>query len=159
MLVDDKMIARLCIPLTIAVTLILLACSGLTSGCETTLCCPDCPTESVLRVTGGDTFDTSTLVVRLLGVDAPVEGDRCFEEARERLARLAHTVVRVESGPEVQDILARRLYYVYTDLGESIDETLIVEGLARESHREGQHLKRLLQLDRAAQREGTGCLF
>ena len=132
--------------LTIAVTLILLACSGISSQCETTICCPDCPTESVLRVTGGDSFDTPTVQVRLLGVDAPVEGERCFTEARERLNQLAHTVVRVENGPEAQDIIARRLYYVYTNLGGSIDEILITEGLARVSRRDGQHREHLLSV-------------
>ena len=68
-------------------------------------------------------------------------------------------VVRVENGPEAQDILARRLYYVFTDSGESVDEILIAEGLARTSRRDGQHREHLLSLGRKAQEEGNGCLF
>ncbi len=137
----------------------MMACSAISSQCDTTLCCSDCPTESVLRVTAGDSLDTPTLQVRLLGVDAPTEGEPCFKEARDRLQQLAHTVIKVESGPEAQDIMARRLYYVYTDSGESIDEILITEGLVRASRREGQHRERLLDLERKAEAGGSGCLF
>ena len=78
------------------------------------------------------TFVTSaSQSVRLFGVNAPEHGEKCYREATARLRKLAGGEVRVELGPRSQDRYGRRLYYVYTRDGDSIDEILVSEGLAK----------------------------
>ncbi len=105
---------------------------GLTSGeCQTSLCCQDCPSIRVTRVIDGDTFDSAQGRVRLYGVDAPERNEPCHARATSRLSKLAGSSVRVQPGDRPADPNGRRLFYVYTKQGESIDETLIREGLGR----------------------------
>ena len=117
----------------------------------------------VLRVIDGDTLDVliSDVAhrVRLFGVDTPERGERCYNEATERLRQLAGDLVRIEPGPRTEDTYGRLLFYLYTPSGESIDETLIREGLATAWTRDGQHRDYLVGLERVAQRQGGGCLW
>ena len=128
---------------------------GTTDGsCGTTLCCSNCPAIPVLRVIDGDTFTTTgDQSVRLFGVDTPERGEKCYREATTRLRELAGEAVRVELGPRSQDRYGRLLYYVYTQDGDSIDEILVSEGLAKAWTRDGQHRELLMGLQREAQRE------
>jgi micrococcal nuclease len=93
----------------------------------------------VKRVIDGDTFDSGSTRIRLFGVDTPERGDKCFNEATNRFTELAGDSVRVESGPRQGDRYGRILYYVYTEGGESIDETLVREGLALAWGWDGQY--------------------
>ena len=122
---------------------------GTTDGsCDTTLCCSNCPAIPVLRVIDGDTFATSgNQSVRLFGVDTPERGEKCYREATDRLRELAGGEVRVELGPRSRDRYGRLLYYVYTQDGNSIDEILVSEGLAKAWTRDGQHRNFLVGLD------------
>ena len=122
---------------------------GTTDGsCSTTLCCSNCPAIPVLRVIDGDTFTTSgNQRVRLFGVDTPERNEPCFEEATSRLRELAGGEVRVEFGPRSRDRYGRLLYYVYTQDGDSVDEILVSEGLAKAWTRDGQHRDLLVGLD------------
>ena len=86
--------------------------------------------------------------VRLFGVDTPERGEKCYGEATDRLRELAGGEVRVELGPRSRDRYGRLLYYVYTQDGDSIDEILVSEGLAKAWTRDGQHRDLLLSLDR-----------
>ena len=86
-----------------------LACSNTTE-----LRCPACSTLEVSRVIDGDTFVSPAGRVRLFGVDTPERGQRCFQEATDRLRQLAGTTVRVETGPRDTDRYGRLLYYVFT---------------------------------------------
>ena len=117
----------------------------------------------VLRVIDGDTLDVliSDVAhrVRLFGVDTPERGERCYNEATERLRQLAGDLVRIEPGPRTEDTYGRLLFYLYTPSGESIDETLIREGLATAWTRDGQYRDYLVGLERVAQRQGGGCLW
>lgn len=131
-----------------------IACSGTTE-----LRCQACPTLEVSRVIDGDTFDSPVGRVRLFGVDTPERGQRCFNEATERLSQLAGTTVRVETGPRDTDRYGRLLYYVYTADGASIDAALVREGLARAWTRDGRHRDTLVQMEREAQGSGVGCLW
>jgi endonuclease YncB( thermonuclease family) len=97
---------------------------------DTQLKCPDCDAIEVTRIIDGDTFDSSIGRVRLFGMDTPERGEHCFGEATERLAELAGDLVRIEPGPRLRDPYDRHLFYIYTDSGHSIDEILVMEGLA-----------------------------
>ena len=131
---------------------------GLTD-CDTQLCCETCENIPVTRVIDGDTFVSGPLRVRLFGIDAPEVGQRCSSEATARLRKLAGVNVRVELGPRTEDPFGRLLYYLYTDGGDSIDETLVAEGLAVAWTRDGQHRDYLVSVEQEARRDGVGCLW
>jgi len=126
--------------------------------CRTVLCCKECPALRVSRVIDGDTFDSSAGRVRLFGVDTPERNERCYAQARRRLSQLAGSQVRVEAGPRHGDG-NRLLFYVYTRNGESIEERLVQEGLARAWARDGQHRDFLVSLEQSTRLSGTGCLW
>ena len=67
--------------------------------------------------------------------------------------------MRVELGPRSGDRFGRLLYYVYTDAGDSIDETLVGEGLAVAWTRDGQHRDYLVSVEQEARRDAVGCLW
>ena len=136
------------------------AISDLVDGtCETDLCCMECDTLPVSRVIDGDTFVSDIGRVRLYGMDAPEVGERCAGDATRRLADMAGESVRVEPGPRSHDLYGRPLYYLYTESGDSIDETLVREGLARAWIRDGQHRDLLMELEVEAREKRTGCLW
>lgn len=131
---------------------------GLT-GCDTTLCCETCDNIPVTRVIDGDTFVSGPFRVRLFGVDTPELGERCASDATARLRALAGNNVRVERGPRTEDTFGHRLYYVYTDSGDSIDETLVSEGLALAWTIDGQHRELLIDVEARARDDAVGCLW
>ena len=126
---------------------------------ETTLRCDDCPALPVERVIDGDTLDTGAGRVRLFGVDTPERGEQCFNQATRALEELAGGKVKVEVGPRLRDSNGRLLYYVYTESGNSVDEILVLEGLARAWTRDGQHRDFLNGVEADALAAGTGCLW
>ena len=129
----------------------------------TDLRCPDCPMMPVTRVIDGDTFVSIiggvTSRVRLFGVDTPERGKPCFSQASRGFRQLAGREVRVEPGPRGMDPAGRRLFYVYTRDGNSIDEMLIRAGLARAWTKDGQHRSRLSNWETKTRRAGEGCLW
>ena len=132
--------------------------------CDTTICCADCESAAVARIIDGDTLVINRSFrpdqrVRLYGVDTPEVGERCFTEATDRLRELAKTSVRLQPGPRSEDIYDRKLYYLYTRSGESIDEILVREGLGVAWTRDGQHRDALVRMERQARSGGTGCLW
>ena len=137
------------------------ACFGSISIEEypTGLRCPDCPATGISRVIDGDTLDTRMGRVRLFGVDAPERGERCYSQAVSALRQLAGRTVKVEPGPRSLDQGGRLLFYLYTEEGNSIDEILVEQGLARAWARDGQHRDRLIALERDARWNGVGCLW
>ena len=136
-----------------------VATGFLDTECGTGLCCPDCDVLSVTRIVDGDTFVSDGGRVRLYGVDTPEVGERCAGEATARLAELAGTKVRVESGPRATDQYGRLLYYVYSDGGDNIDEQLILDGLGRAWTRDGQYRDFLVGLEEKVRAAKTGCLW
>lgn len=150
--------------LAVASVAVYMALNGDPDSCVTDICCPDCETERVARVIDGDTlvvdrsFRTDTKV-RLFGVDTPERGERCFDEATNRLRELAGTNIRVQTGPRSKDVYGRSLYYVFTASGESVDEILVREGLGVAWTRDGQHRDALVEFERLARSAGVGCLW
>jgi endonuclease YncB( thermonuclease family) len=153
---------KLLFPLALAsVVGLLAACFGTPSVSEyrTSLRCLDCPTLRVLRVIDGDTFESWNGMVRIFGIDAPERNDRCHRRATSSLRQLAGKVVRVQPGPRERDSGGRLLYYTFTAAGNSIDEILVREGLARAWTRDGQHREVLMGLEQGARNTGAGCLW
>ena len=67
--------------------------------------------------------------------------------------------MRLEHGPRLQDDLGRRLAYLYTADGLSIDVLMIGEGLAEAWTRDGQHRDTLVALEESARQNGAECLW
>jgi endonuclease YncB( thermonuclease family) len=91
-------------------------------------------------------------------VDIPERGERCYDEATKRLRELVGNSVRVQFGPRQGDQYGRNLYYVYNLEGESIDEMLVRDGLARAWVRDGQRRGPLLAAEARAKYDMRGCL-
>ena len=146
--------------LLIGVFIALTACTGNSGDAvATTLQCGNCREAQVLKVIDGDTLDTDLGRIRLFGVQSPEFGQRCASEATERLQELAGDSVRLQSGPRLTDESGRPLAYLYTKGGNSIDETLIREGLAEAWVIDGQHRDHLFGLEREARTNKVGCLW
>ncbi len=72
--------------------------------------------------------------------------------------QLASSTVRLEDGPRLQGDFGRRLAYLYTADGLSIDVLMIGEGLAEAWTLDGQHRDTLVALGESARQNGAGCL-
>jgi endonuclease YncB( thermonuclease family) len=152
--VRNVIIAALIIAIGIKV-----ASVAIEAGCDIEPCCRSCETLNVTRIIDGDTLVSDRGRVRLYGVDTPEVGQRCADDATDRLKGLAGSKVRVESGPRSTDRYGRLLYYVYDIDGDSIDARLILEGLARAWTEDGQHRDLLVSLEEKARGAGRGCLW
>jgi micrococcal nuclease len=141
----------------ITVLISIVACSVAVE--ETLLSCNDCNEVRVNRVIDGDTLDTHSGRIRLFGVDTPERRENCAAEATTRLSELAGGSVRLEDGPRLPDQFGRRLAYVYTEDGLSIDEILVREGLAIAWTGDGQHRDFLVELEQATRNAESGCLW
>ena len=126
---------------------------------DTLLRCDDCNEVRVDKVIDGDTLDSPSGRGRLFGVDTPERGQPCAAEATNRLSELAGSSVRVEDGPRLSDKFGRRLAYVYTESGSSIDEILVREGLGTAWSEDGQHQDLLVGLERSIRDAESGCLW
>ena len=141
----------------IAILASIVACSATAE--DTLLKCGDCEKIRVDRVIDGDTLDSRSGRVRLYGIDTPERGQPCASKATNRLSELAGGSVRLEDGPRPADRFGRRLAYVYTEDGLSIDEILVREGLAFAWTEDGQHRDFLVQLERTTRDAESGCLW
>jgi endonuclease YncB( thermonuclease family) len=126
---------------------------------RTTLVCDDCEPLTVLEVIDGDTLRTSLGTVRMYGADTPEAGEACYLEAVEATRQLAGNTLRAQPGPRERDPFDRRLFYLYTESGRSIDEALVRNGLAVAWAQDGQHRDLLLELEREAAAADRGCLW
>jgi endonuclease YncB( thermonuclease family) len=88
-----------------------------------------------------------------------LSGERCSTEATDRLRQLAGGRVRLQDGPRLTDDFGRRLAYLFTTNGSSIDVLMIGEGLAEAWTRDGQHRDTLVGLEDSARQNGPGCLW
>jgi micrococcal nuclease len=137
-----------------------LSCAGSSDPTAPTgISCADCTLVSVDRIIDGDTLDSTQGRVRLYGVNAPEWGDQCFKEATTRLKELAGDRVRLEPGPRKEDSFNRKLAYVYTASGASIDQALLREGLASAWTEDGQHRDALMEVEQEARQQRIGCLW
>jgi micrococcal nuclease len=118
---------------------------------------------TVVDVIDGDTIDVliagQRQRVRYYGIDAPEQGEKCYQEATERNRQLVGTTVRLEADVRDKDEYGRLLRYVFTIDGVSIDAQLISEGLAKAWREDGRYVNRLTTYEIHAQEEGVGCLW
>ena len=118
---------------------------------------------TVENVIDGDTMDVliggERQRVRYYGIDAPEEGDNCYDEATERNRELLGTTVRLEADARNEDKYGRLLRYVFTNDGTSVDAALVSEGLAKAWREDGRYLARLTTLEIYAHEHGIGCLW
>lgn len=118
---------------------------------------------TVIEVIDGDTIDVSIdgkrERVRYYGIDAPEQGEKCYQEATERNRELVGTIVRLEADARDKDEHGRLLRYVFTNEGISIDATLVSEGLATAWREDGRYVTRLTTYEIDAQQRGIGCLW
>jgi endonuclease YncB( thermonuclease family) len=118
---------------------------------------------TVVEVIDGDTIDVlidgAPQRVRYYGIDAPEQGDKCYQEATERNRALVGTIVRLEADARDKDEYGRLLRYVFTDEGVSIDAALVSEGLAEAWTEDGRYVNRLTTYELHAQQNGIGCLW
>ncbi|MDI6721015.1 MAG: thermonuclease family protein [Candidatus Aenigmarchaeota archaeon] len=116
----------------------------------------------VTRVTDGDTIVIeSGDPVRLLGIDTPEKGEKCYKEATNRLKELIlNKEVEIERDEENKDRYKRLLRYVFYN-GTFINELLVAEGYAHlyfiePNTKYNDVLKKAAQ---SAKNEGKGCLW
>jgi endonuclease YncB( thermonuclease family) len=107
------------------------------------------------------TIDGEERRVRYYGIDAPENGEKCFEEAKARNKELlpAGATVRLEPGVRDKDDDGRLLRYVFNEDGLSIEAALISEGLAKASRQDGTYQDRFTVLETAARESDIGCLW
>jgi endonuclease YncB( thermonuclease family) len=119
---------------------------------------------TVNRVIDGSSLDAHVdgqrTALGYLGVETASPLEPCGQEALERNRELAGRRVQVQEDPAISfDARGRRLYYVSTLDGESIEETLVREGLAWAVRPEGFRGAALAEAQAEAQAAGTGCLW
>jgi endonuclease YncB( thermonuclease family) len=117
------------------------------------LTCKECDLIDVLRVIDGDTIETNLGIIRLYGVDTPEIEEKCFQLAKTETERLAGYRIRIENGPRAKDRYGRKLAYVYTENGDSIDANLIENGFAKAWEKDGQHRNYLMDLEKNASKD------
>ena len=84
----------------------------------------------VEKVIDGDTFVSGKYVVRLLGIDAPEKGQKCYAEAKNFLAKLIENkTVRVEYDARKKDKYGRLLAYVWIN-SSFVNKEMILKGFA-----------------------------
>ena len=125
----------------------------------TFLRCEDCPAVDVIEVLNPETVVTSEGTFRLYGAFVAPEEENCAIEAQERLTELAGQRVRIESSTRATDSSGTPIRYLYTESGDSIDELLVSEGIARQSAFEGSHAPWLLVTADKTRKERIGCIW
>ncbi len=99
--------------------------------------------------------------VRLLGIDAPEKGEKCYQEAKDKLFDLVFRkkVALVKSGDD-KDKYGRLLRFVYLD-GVNINLLLLRQGFVRVYYGfpRSNDFEYLLTLERQAKRAQQGCLW
>lgn len=158
------MIAR---PVSISLAALMLACSVMT-GLHTVARAEDGAPEpieaTVSRTIDGDSLDARVLnnrtAVGYLGAETPPANQACGRQALERNKELADSRVLLYQDPAYEfDARGRRLFYAYTADGQSIEEILIREGLARAVRQDGSRGPELAAIQAEAESAGRGCLW
>lgn len=114
---------------------------------------------SLSGVIDGDTIDTGLGRVRLLGINAPERGERCYMEAKQALEEFLAGEVNMERGIEDRDKYGRLLRHLYTT--EWINLKLVQAGVAKSYclFPNYAYCERLAEAQAEAMNSGRGCLW
>lgn len=117
----------------------------------------------VARVIDGDTIDVlssgESIRVRFYGADTPERDERCYDEASERTRVLVASEVVLVPDARLEDPNGRQLRYVFTSEGQSLEATLVAEGLALAWRGDGELWRQLLAIENEARTAARGCLW
>jgi endonuclease YncB( thermonuclease family) len=84
----------------------------------------------------------------------------CANAARQRMTELAGDQVRIERVSDRDfDSRGRQVAYLYTANGDSIDEIMVREGLARAWTQDGQHSGWFVYRQSVAASTDAGCIW
>ncbi len=115
----------------------------------------------VSSVIDGDTIKLNTGdIVRLIGLNAPESGQKCYSKAKNKLSALVlGRDVELEKDIDSTDQYGRLLRYVYTD-GMFVNMELVKEGVAH-SYEYGSNTKYSIEFKQAEQqaKASGGCLW
>lgn len=118
---------------------------------------------AVRHVFDGDTLEVlwegKPQRLRYFGIDTPEPKQACHEEATTRNQALAGQTVLLAFDRRRQDEHGRLLAYAFTEQGLSIDAQLIQEGLGRAWWKDGKFRDMLVDLEKKARNEKSGCLW
>jgi len=117
--------------------------------------------ETVARVIDGDTFVLKNEErVRLIGIDTPERGERCFEEAKNRLQELVFGKdVLLYKDKSHRDKYGRIVRFAYVD-GIFVNLVLVEEGFAKSfEFAPDNSLADLFREAEETATEGNGCLW
>jgi endonuclease YncB( thermonuclease family) len=115
----------------------------------------------VSEVIDGDTFKTKDgKTIRLIGINAPETGEKCYQEAKDKLEELLYKKkIRLERDASNKDDYGRLLRYVYVD-DLFVNSEMIRLGLARfeEIEPNEKYSELFLDLENKARRAGR-CIW
>jgi endonuclease YncB( thermonuclease family) len=118
---------------------------------------------TVVNVIDGDTIDVmldgEQHRIRYYGINAPVKGRKCFEEAKARNSELLGATVRLQPDVRDQDENGSLLRYIFNEDGLSIEAVLISEGLATAGSEDGVYRPRFMAMENEARANKVGCLW
>lgn len=119
---------------------------------------------TVTRTIDGDSLDARVFnnrtAVGYLGAETPSANQACGQRALARNQELADSRVLLLQDPTYDvDERGRRLFYAFTADGQSIEEILIREGLARAVRLDARRGAALAALQAEAESAGRGCLW
>ena len=116
----------------------------------------------VVRVIDGDTFVIdSGERVRLIGINAPERGHRCYEEAKEELEKLVlGKKVMLEKGKRDRDVYGRLLRYVFVN-NTFVNYELVRRGYATPYfiEKDEKYRDSILLAEKVARSKKAGCLW
>ncbi len=116
----------------------------------------------VVKVIDGDTLMLSNgETVRLIGIDAPERGEKCYKEAKEKLGEMAlWKEGELESDVEAKDRYGRSLYYVYID-GNFVNLKMVRQGYSFkfEYPPNIRYAEQISEAESKARDSNSGCLW
>jgi micrococcal nuclease len=115
------------------------------------------------EVVDGDTINVrigkTFAVIRYYGVDTPERGEACYNEATNRNTDLLGLKIYLLGDARDEDQFGRSLRYVFLANGQSVDATLVAEGLGHAWMHDGRYRDQIAGLETEARSAHRGCLW